>query len=264
MRYRLTIGYDGAAFAGWQRQKNAPTVQGTLEAAFPRFCLHPVAVHGSGRTDAGVHAAGQEAHVDLIKTWTPYRLMSAANAHLRDHAIKILCVTPVDDDFHARFSARQRHYTYRVINRPSPPVFLRHHAWHVPETLDLDAMMTAGQFLLGTHDFSSFRAAGCTASSPKRTLDRLIVRRENAGNNDKNNTENHIASHDENRSVVSFSFSARSFLYRQVRLTVGALIAIGKGRQPPQAMADILAKRDHARAGPTAPPQGLCLTLVEY
>ncbi|MEM7046537.1 MAG: tRNA pseudouridine(38-40) synthase TruA [Pseudomonadota bacterium] len=244
MRYRLTIAYDGTDFAGWQRQAGARTVQGEIEAAFARVFGSAITVNGSGRTDSGVHAAGQVAHVDIEKDVPPHRLCMALNAHLRGMGIGVLSAQKTAPDFHARFSARRRFYDYRLVNRAAPPVFLSRYAWHVPQKIDCAIMGESAKTLLGTHDFSAFRAARCGAKSPIKTL------------------ENFSITQDEN--VIRLSFMARSFLYRQVRLMVGTLVGIGRGKYPPDHIAHVLASRDHARAGPTAPARGLTLTGVCY
>lgn len=243
-RYKLTIEYDGRPFAGWQRQDNAPSVQQTLEQAFARFCGETVIVHGAGRTDSGVHATGQVAHVTLEKARRPFQISEAMNAHLRPHPIAVLSAEEVSDTFEARFDAIKRHYVYRIINRRAPLTLERGQAWQVKKRLDAEAMHEAAQRLLGRHDFSTFRDSQCQANSPLRTLDHISVTRMG----------------DEIRVDVS----ALSFLHRQVRSMVGSLEHVGSGKWTAQDLADALEARDRARCGMVAPPDGLCLTRVDY
>ncbi|TVR82143.1 MAG: tRNA pseudouridine(38-40) synthase TruA [Rhodospirillales bacterium] len=243
-RFKLTVEYDGRGLVGWQRQSNGPSVQESLETAIHRFCQEAAAVHGAGRTDAGVHALGQVAHVDLACTPTPHTVRNAINFHLKPAAIAVLTAEAVDQAFHARFSALGRAYRYRILNRPAPPVLDRGRVWWVPRDLDVEAMNEAAAVLTGRHDFSSFRAAICQASSPVRTLDRLTVRRR------------------ENDIVVEAE--ARSFLHHQVRNMVGALKWVGEGRWTAADLAAALAARDRRRGGPTAPAEGLYLVHVTY
>src|SRR4051794_8128786 len=209
-RYRLTIEYDGTLFAGWQFQADRDTVQGVLQKALAALCGHEVKVAGAGRTDAGVHALGQVAHVDLAKDWRPDRVRDGLNAHLRPHAVAVLAAEKVADGFDARFSASRRHYRYRIINRRPDLALDRLRAWRLPRELDADAMHAAAQRLVGKHDFTTFRSTECQAKSPEKTLDRLDVRR--AGDE------------------VLVETSARSFLHNQVRSMVGSLALVGDGK----------------------------------
>ncbi|HLY58546.1 MAG TPA: tRNA pseudouridine(38-40) synthase TruA [Stellaceae bacterium] len=242
-RYKLTLEYAGTGLVGWQRQPTGNSVQEILETAFERF-VGPVFVQGAGRTDAGVHASGQAAHVDLDREIAPHEIMGALNFHVRPHAVSVLAVEAVDDTFHARLSATRRSYLYRVMNRRAPPALDRDRVWHVAAALDTPAMAEAARHLLGHHDFTTFRARFCQARSPLKTLDRLDVTREG----------------DEVRIVAE----ARSFLYHQVRNMVGTLRLVGAGQWRPGDVAAALAARDRAVGGPTAPPEGLCLTAVSY
>lgn len=244
MRYRLTLEYDGAPFFGWQRQDNGPSVQGALEEAIEKLSGERVTVNGAGRTDAGVHALGQVAHFDLEKQFSPDAIRDALNFHLRPAPIAVLAAAAVRDDFHARFSAVGRHYLYRILDRRSPPALERGKVWHIAHALNADAMDEAAQMLVGSHDFTTFRAAECQAKSPVKTLDRLSVRR--AGD------EIHIEA------------SARSFLHRQIRSFTGTLKLVGEGKWQPRDVAAALAARDRARCGPVAPPDGLYLVRVDY
>lgn len=245
-RYRLLIEYDGAAFSGWQAQANGPSVQNAIQDAVHSLSATRPEVVGAGRTDAGVHARGQVAHVDLPKPYGAQVVMDALNAYLKlaDKPIVILDAQETTDDFHARFSATRRHYFYRIVNRRAPLAIDRDRAWHVIKPLDAALMHVAAQRLLGRHDFTSFRAAACQAKSPIKTLDFLSVER--VGD------EIHVRAH------------ARSFLHNQVRAMTGTLKLVGEGRWTPDYMPRILAARDRQAAGPNAPPEGLYLTQVDY
>lgn len=243
-RYKLTIEYDGGPFVGWQRQKNGRSVQEAIEQATAAFSGERVTMKGAGRTDAGVHALGQIAHVDLTRNWPAETVRDAVNAHLRPEPISILSVEPVTDDFDARFSARKRHYLYRIVDRRAPLALDRNRAWSVPMGLDADAMHVAAQSLIGKHDFTTFRAAECQAKSPIKTLDRLDVSRQ--------------------RDEVVVRASARSFLHNQVRSMVGSLKKVGEGKWAVAEVAAALAACDRARSGPVAPAHGLYLVAVDY
>ena len=243
-RYKLTLEYDGSPFRGWQRQSDGGSVQQTLEHAVRGFCGEEVQVVAAGRTDAGVHATGQVAHLDLARSVTPETLRNALNYHLRPHPVVILAAAPAADDFHARFSAKTRHYLYRIVNRRAPLALERGRAWHVPTPLDAEIMHEAAQRLIGRHDFTSFRSALCQAKSPVKTLDRLTIRR--LGDR------------------LEITALARSFLHHQVRNMVGTLKLVGEGRLLVSHVDAVLAARDRAAAGPTAPACGLFLTRVDY
>lgn len=243
-RYKLILEYDGRQFRGWQRQSEGASVQQALEDAVRGFCGEQVSVVAAGRTDAGVHALGQVAHLDLSRTAAPETLRNALNHHLRPNPVAVVAAVLVADDFHARFSATARHYLYRIVNRRAPLVLEAHRAWHVPTPLDAEIMHEAAQRLVGRHDFTSFRSAMCQAKSPVKTLDRLAVRR--------------LGDH------LEIAARARSFLHHQVRNVVGTLKLIGEGRQPVDRIEAVLAARDRAAAGPTAPACGLYLAAVEY
>jgi tRNA pseudouridine38-40 synthase len=243
-RYKLVVEYDGTPFAGWQIQANGPSVQGTLTAAVAAFCGEQAHVKGAGRTDAGVHALGQVAHVDLAQEVDPETVRDALNAHLRPHPIAVLVVEIVAADFDARFSATRRHYRYRIVNRRADLAIDRHRAWRIARPLDAHLMQTAAQNLVGKHDFTTFRAAECQAKSPVKTLDRLDVERVG----------------DELRVQAT----ARSFLHHQVRSMVGSLALVGEGKWSAADLAQALAARDRSACGPVAPPEGLYLVNVEY
>jgi tRNA pseudouridine38-40 synthase len=243
-RYKLTIEYDGTPFVGWQVQDNGASVQGVLAEAVLAFAGERAVVGGAGRTDAGVHALGQAAHVDLTKDWPPDTVRDALNAHLRPHPIAVILAERVADDFDARFSAIKRHYRYRIVNRRADLALEAHRAWRVPRPLDAAAMHDAAQRLVGRHDFTTFRSTECQAKSPVKTLDRLDVARDG----------------DE----VRITTSARSFLHNQVRSMVGSLVHVGEGKWSADELAAALTARDRTACGQVAPPQGLYLVRVEY
>jgi tRNA pseudouridine38-40 synthase len=242
--YKLTIEYDGAPFAGWQIQVDQPTVQGVLTAAVEALSGERILVQGAGRTDAGVHALGQVAHVDLARVWRDDTVRDALNAHLRPHPVAILSAERVAGDFNARTSAIKRHYLYRIINRRPDLTLDFGYAWRVPRPLDGAAMHAAAQRLVGKHDFTTFRSTECQAASPVKTLDRLDVER-----------------HGED---VNIWASARSFLHNQVRSMVGSLVAVGDGKWSADDLAAALAARDRTACGQVAPPDGLYLMRVDY
>jgi tRNA pseudouridine38-40 synthase len=243
-RYKLVIEYDGTLFAGWQVQPNEPSVQGALQQAIFKFTGEHVTVKGAGRTDAGVHALGQVAHVDLTREWAPGRVRDAVNFHLKPASCAVLDCAEVSPEFDARFSAVARHYVYRILTRRARPVLERDRVWWLTHGLDSDAMQAAARHLLGRHDFTTFRAAQCQALSPVRTLDRLDVAREGA--------------------EIVIRASARSFLHNQVRSMVGTLKLVGEGKWRPGDVALALEARDRARCGPVAPASGLYLERVDY
>lgn len=243
-RYRLLIEYDGGPFAGWQAQDNAITVQGVLEQAISGFAGHVARVQCAGRTDAGVHALGQVAHVDIDKDMPAGKVRDATNALIRPHPVTVRAADRVDGSFHARFDAVERGYLYRILNRRAPPALDRGRVWWVARPLDAGRMHAAAQALIGHHDFSTFRAADCQADSPEKTLDVLTVSRIGE--------EIHVIAR------------ARSFLYRQVRNMVGSLEWVGNGRWTQRDLAAALAAMDRTAGGPAAPPQGLFLTDVRY
>lgn len=243
-RYKLTIEYDGRTFVGWQRQENGLGVQQAVETAIMAFCGEDVPLFAAGRTDAGVHALGQVAHVDLTKVWDDDTVRDALNFHLKQYPISILAVSQVDEDFHARFSATGREYRYRILNRRPPPALKAGMVWWVAGKLDAAAMAEAAKVLLGHHDFTTFRSVHCQAKSPMKTLDRLDVVRQD-------------------EEIVVYA-AARSFLHHQVRNMVGSLKWVGEGRWDTKDIADALAAKKRAAGGPTAPAEGLCLMHVNY
>lgn len=243
-RYRLTIEYDGAPFCGWQVQDNMPSVQGALERAAHALSGEAVRVHGAGRTDAGVHALGQVAHLDLTKTFRADSVRDGLNAHLRPQPVAVLTAEIVADDFDARFSAVQRHYVYRIVNRRADLTLMAGHAWRLPRRLDVRAMHEAAQLLVGRHDFTTFRAAECQAKSPVKTLSAIVVARDGDS--------------------VAVNVSARSFLHHQVRSMVGSLAWVGEGRWRAADLGAALEAKSRAACGPVAPPHGLYLARVDY
>ena len=243
-RYKLTIEYDGTPFVGWQAQDNGVSVQGVLTAAIAAFAGEQAAVGAAGRTDAGVHALGQVAHVDLGKDWDAETVRDAINFHLRPQPIAVLAVERAALDFDARFSAIKRHYLYRIVNRRADLTLEQNRAWRVPRPLDAQTMHTAAQQLIGRHDFTTFRSTECQAKSPEKTLDRLDVER--AGEE------------------VRITAAARSFLQHQVRSMVGSLVHVGEGKWRAGDLAAALAARDRSACGQVAPSHGLYLVRVDY
>lgn len=246
-RYRLILEYDGTGFVGWQRQDQGATIQQALEKAIEGFAGHPVTVYGAGRTDTGVHATDQCAHIDLERDWAVETVRDATNFHLRPAAISVLDVQVVDGEFHARFSATGRAYRYLILNRRGPPALLANRVWWVARDLDAGAMDAAAQRLVGHNDFTSFRSSHCQAKSPVKTLDRLSVQR-----------------FGEAGEMIEVIAEARSFLHNQVRAMVGTLELVGSGKWSAADVTAALDARDRSAAGPNAPPQGLYLSAVRY
>lgn len=247
-RYKLTVEYAGNRFSGWQRQVGQPSVQETMEKAVKAIFKEDALVEGAGRTDAGVHALGQVAHVDLQAVLPPYRLCDGLNHYLRDKGVVVLCGEVVPPGFHARFSAIGRVYEYRILNRRSALTIEAHQVWHVISPLDVENMQAAAKRLLGHHDFTSFRSAHCQAPSPFKTLDAFDI------SYAPTVTGGYIKAH----------VASRSFLHNQVRIMVGTLKLVGEGRLKADDIPAMLEARDRCTSGPTAPPQGLYLKSVSY
>lgn len=243
-RYRLTIEYDGRPYCGFQAQGDLPSVQGSIETAVLGFTGETLRIHAAGRTDTGVHATGQVIHVDLAKAWPADVVRDALNAHLRPEPIAVLEVDDVPGDWHARFSATERRYLYRILNRPAPPALDKGRVWHVRKPLDAQAMHDAAQVLVGHHDFTTFRDMQCQAKSPMKTLDVAAVRREGE--------------------EVHLTFASRSFLHRQVRSMVGSIAEVGIGRWSGADLKAALEAKDRTACGQVAPADGLYLTGVGY
>ncbi len=243
-RFALLLEYDGTGFVGWQRQGLGLSLQQVLEEAAAKLSDGPVASITAGRTDAGVHATGQVVHMDLQRDIAPEALVRALNYHMKPHAMVVRAAKIVSGNWNARFSALARHYRYVILNRAARPALDINRVWHLPTPLDAALMHSASQDLIGHHDFSSFRASSCQAKSPVRTLDHIAVARSGE--------------------LITIVVEARSFLHHQVRNMAGTLKLIGEGRLAADAIPAILAARARAAAGPTAPPEGLCMTRVVY
>lgn len=247
-RYALKIEYHGAPFSGWQRQTGLTSVQGTIEAALRRLDPETPRIAAAGRTDAGVHATAQIAHCDMIRDWEPFRLCEAVNHHLKPAPIAVTSVVRATDTWHARFSATERRYLFRLVARRAPVTHDAGLVWQVKQPLDTGAMQTGAARLLGHHDFTTFRSTSCQAKSPMKTLDALDIEE---------------LPYPEGREY-RFHVRARSFLHNQVRSFVGTLERVGAGHWTPEDVSAALSARDRAACGPVCPPQGLYLAGVAY
>lgn len=247
-RYALKVEYHGAPFAGWQRQADLPSVQGAIEAALARLEPRAHTIAAAGRTDAGVHGLAQVAHCDMERDWEPFRLSEALNHHLKPNPVAIVDCALVDDDWHARFSALERRYLFRLLMRRAPATHDAGLVWQVKNPLDVGAMQAAAAHLVGRHDFTTFRSSICQAASPLKTLDLLEVR----------------AVEGRSGPEVQFDVRARSFLHNQVRSFVGTLERVGAGAWSPDDVKAALEAKDRAACGPVCPPQGLYLAGVGY
>lgn len=243
-RWRLTIEYDGAPFMGWQRQEHGPSVQQTLEEALEQMTGEQAAFTAAGRTDAGVHALAMPSHVEIERELTPHRLREGLNALVRPHPISVLEVEQVADDWHARFSCLGRRYRYRILNRRAPPALDAGRVWHIAVPLDLEAIRAGAAYLIGRHDFTTFRSVQCQSDSPVKTLDALEVSR--AGEE------------------IRVTAAARSFLHHQVRSMVGCLAMVGRGQWQPEDISKALEARDRSALGFNAPPHGLYFVEAVY
>ncbi|WP_353398469.1 tRNA pseudouridine(38-40) synthase TruA [Pseudophaeobacter arcticus] len=247
-RFALKVEYHGKPFAGWQRQKDQPSVQGAIEDALARLEPGPHTIAAAGRTDTGVHGLGQVAHCDLQKPWTPFRLSEALNFHLKPAPVAIVDCAEVDPEWHARFSAIERQYLFRILIRRAPATHDAGQVWQVNNDLDVDAMQEAANHLLGNHDFTTFRSSICQAQSPQKTLDELRIERVMGLSGPE----------------VHFHVRARSFLHNQVRSFVGTLERVGAGAWEPQDVKSALEACDRAACGPVCPGHGLYLARVGY
>ena len=253
-RYKFTIEYDGTDYAGWQRQEDdLPTIQGEIEKAILKFSGQEITLQAAGRTDAGVHARAQVAHGDfeeLNNAMEPFEIAKAINAHLRPQPISVIGAEPVDDEFHARFAAKNKLYTYRILVRPAFPAIEQGRVWHIKKPLDAAKMHEAAQILVGHHDFTSFRDSQCQANTPMRTLDRLNVR---------------VLEYDQcGGQEIIIEAEGQSFLHHMVRNLAGTLALVGEGKWTKDDLKAALDAKDRTKAGPTAPAAGLCLTRIDY
>lgn len=247
-RYALKVEYQGAPFAGWQRQKDQPSVQGAIEAALARLEPGPHTIAAAGRTDAGVHALAQVAHCDMARDWDPFRLSEALNFHLKPDPVAIVACAQVDDDWHARFSAIERRYLFRILLRRAPATHDAGQVWRIGHMLQVEPMREAAAHLVGRHDFTTFRSSICQAASPVKTLDELRVEEVSGLSGPE----------------IHFHVRARSFLHNQVRSFVGTLERVGAGAWAPDRVREALEACDRAVCGPVSPPDGLYLAGVGY
>ncbi len=247
-RYALKIEYDGGPYSGWQKQRNLTTVQGTINVALQKLEPGCEGVQGAGRTDTGVHATGQVAHVDLARNWESGRLLEALNYHMRNRGIAVVACAAAPEGFHARFSALERRYTFRLLSRPAPLTFDKGNLWQVKHPLNLQAMQAGAAHLIGKHDFTTFRSSACQALSPVKTLDELRIEQ-----------KPYLGGVE-----TRFFLRARSFLHNQVRSFVGTLERVGAGRWQPEAVKAALEAKNRAACGPVCPPHGLYLSAVRY
>jgi len=247
-RYAMKIEYDGTDFHGWQKQRNLSTVQGEMNSAFSNLERDTDGVLGAGRTDSGVHAIGQVAHVDLKRHWPPNQLQKAINFYLKPKPISVAKVQKVDSSFHARFSAIERQYLYRIFVRSYPLTFSKNSFWYIKRNLDIEKMQQGANYLVGTHDFTTFRSSLCQAKSPVKSLKSIKIQQEKDGSG----------------LIIEINFKARSFLHNQVRSIVGTLEKVGSGNWEPSRVKSALTSKNRAECGPVAPPTGLYLKGVLY
>ena len=247
-RYALKIEYHGGPFHGWQRQNDVPSVQGVIEAALAKIEPRDHNIAAAGRTDKGVHGMAQVAHCDLEREWTPFRLSEALNYHMKPHPVAIVDCVQVDETFHARFSAQERRYLFRILVRRAPVTHQAGLVWNVKKTLDLDAMREGADHLLGRHDFTTFRSTICQSITPIKTVDRLDMKWVETTSGPE----------------LHFDVRARSFLHNQVRSFVGTLERVGAGSLRPDDVKKMRDARDRQACGPVSPPHGLYLSHVGY
>ena len=243
-KYKITIEYEGTNFVGWQKQNNGPSIQSSIETAVLNLSNENVTIFGAGRTDAGVHAKGQVAHFDINKELSLDTISDGLNNYLKNLSISIIKTEIVDKNFNARFSAKQRQYQYRIVNRRPPLTFEKNLAWGIFKTLNIKEMKKATKYFIGKHDFNAFRSINCQSSSSIKTINSLEI---------KDQTDN-----------IFVNVSAKSFLHSQVRIIVGTLVDIGKGKIKADEVKQIIDSKDRSRAGPTAPAHGLYLIKVDY
>ncbi|UWR76928.1 tRNA pseudouridine(38-40) synthase TruA [Phaeobacter inhibens] len=247
-RFALKVEYHGAPFAGWQRQKDQPSVQGAIEDALARLEPGPHTIAAAGRTDTGVHGLGQVAHCDMVKDWDPFRLSEALNFHLKPSPVAIVDCARAEDDWHARFSAVERQYLFRILIRRAPATHDAGQVWQLNHDLDAGSMQEAANHLIGQHDFTTFRSSICQAASPLKTLDELRIERVQGFSGPE----------------IHFHVRARSFLHNQVRSFVGTLERVGAGAWSPEDVKSALEAEDRAACGPVCPGHGLYLARVGY
>ena len=247
-RYALKVEYDGKPYHGWQRQRDVPSVQQTIEIAISKIAPEKPEIQGAGRTDAGVHATGQIAHVDLNKPWDSFRLSEAINYHLRPEPISITKCSIVADDFHARFSAKKRRYVFRLLSRRAPAIVDVGWVWQIQHDLDLGLMQKGAKYLIGKHDFTTFRSSICQAQSPIKSLKEISIKEISL----------------EHGKEFEFTIIARSFLHNQVRSFIGTLERVGAGSWDPERVHEALIAKDRSQCGPVCPPHGLYLAEVSY
>ena len=243
-RWKLIIEYNGKNFNGWQSQKDLSGVQDTIQAAIYKFTGEKIILYGAGRTDSGVHAIGQVAHFDINRNTNENEVREALNNYLRPKLVSILKVDEVSDNFHARFSAKKRYYIYKLINRRQPLTIDKGLYWRVGRPLNIEEMQKAAKYLIGTHDFTTFRSINCQSKSPIKSLDSIEIKNK--------------------KDKIFFSFSANSYLHNQIRSIVGSLKLVGEGKWCSEKISEILKKKERSKCGPTAPPEGLYFKSVDY
>lgn len=243
-RYKVLIEYDGTKFHGFQRQKDLISVQGLMESSLLKIAQENVTVHGSGRTDTGVHAIGQVTHFDLVKNISPFKLREGLNYYMSENGCSVLDVSIASDDFHARFQAKSRIYIYKILNRRPPSPLYDQRVWHIKNPLNIDLMKEAAQYFIGRHDFSAFRCVHCQVVSPIKTMEKCDIV--------------------EHNDLIEIHISSRSFLHNQVRIMVGTLVEIGLGKKKPIWIKQLLEAGDRKQSGQTAPPYGLYFAKVTY